>query len=190
MLRILKVQAFWDIYYEHCSYFSPGSLARLFRRNHFEILDSYFAYDDQYLFLEAKPAQDTMQKPGQLEEDVDELRKLVYEFVTKINDQLEEWRMRLFEMKAQNKRVAVWGGGSKSVGFLTHFDDLQVIKHVVDINPHMQGNFIPGIGIQYISPDDLQVFKPDVLIVMNGIYQEEIRKMLSAMDLYPALICL
>jgi SAM-dependent methyltransferase len=31
--RILKERAFWDIYYEHCSYFTAGSLARLFRRN-------------------------------------------------------------------------------------------------------------------------------------------------------------
>jgi len=29
--RILRDCAFEDIYYEHCSYFSPGSLARLFR---------------------------------------------------------------------------------------------------------------------------------------------------------------
>src|SRR5262249_10284459 len=27
-LRVLRECAFWDIYYEHCSYFTPGSLAR------------------------------------------------------------------------------------------------------------------------------------------------------------------
>jgi len=190
IVRILKIQAFWDIFYEHCSYFSPGSLARLFKRNNFEILDSYLEYDDQYLFLEAKPTRRRIQKPGPLEEEVKELRTLVDEFVIKINNQLDQWRKQLVEMKAQNKRVAVWGGGSKSVGFLTHFDELKVIKHVVDINPHMQGNFIPGIGIQYVSPDYLSVFNPDAVIVMNGVYQEEIRKMLSEMDQYPELICL
>ena len=30
VVRILREAAFWDIYYEHCSYFSPASLARLF----------------------------------------------------------------------------------------------------------------------------------------------------------------
>ena len=35
--RILHECAFWDIYYEHCSYFSPGSLSRLFRSCKFEI---------------------------------------------------------------------------------------------------------------------------------------------------------
>ena len=31
--------AFWDIYYEHCSYFTKGSLARLFRQAGFEVRD-------------------------------------------------------------------------------------------------------------------------------------------------------
>ena len=31
VMRILNLRAFWDIYYEHCSYWSPGSLARAFR---------------------------------------------------------------------------------------------------------------------------------------------------------------
>ena len=38
VVRVLREAAFWDIYYEHCSYFSPGSLARLFRRSGFDVL--------------------------------------------------------------------------------------------------------------------------------------------------------
>ncbi|MDL5502559.1 MAG: class I SAM-dependent methyltransferase, partial [Candidatus Methanoperedens sp.] len=52
--RILKDMAFWDIYYEHCSYFSPGSLARLFRNNGFEVIDLWVDYDDQYIMLGAR----------------------------------------------------------------------------------------------------------------------------------------
>ena len=55
--RILEMCAFEDIYYEHCSYFSPGSLARLFQRHGFEIIDLQTVFDDQYVLLEAKPAQ-------------------------------------------------------------------------------------------------------------------------------------
>ncbi len=53
--RILDIQAFWDIYYEHCSYFSAGSLARMFRATGYEILDLRLVYSDQYLLIEAKP---------------------------------------------------------------------------------------------------------------------------------------
>ncbi|MFQ5760309.1 MAG: class I SAM-dependent methyltransferase, partial [Acidiferrobacterales bacterium] len=37
--RILREMAFWDIYYEHCSYFAQGSLARLFQHCGFNVID-------------------------------------------------------------------------------------------------------------------------------------------------------
>ncbi|MGD9932043.1 MAG: class I SAM-dependent methyltransferase [Mangrovibacterium sp.] len=190
IVRILNIQAFWDIFYEHCSYFSPGSLARLFRKNKFEVLDTYLEYDNQYLFLEAQPSQSIQSAVHPLEESVTELQEAVDDFVVKINDQLGSWRKNLQEMKDKGQKVVVWGGGSKSVGFLTQFDDLQVIEHVVDINPHMQGNFIPGIGIQYITPDQLKEVMPDVVIIMNGVYKNEINSMLAERGMHPELICL
>src|SRR5581483_2756188 len=41
VLRVLRDTAFWDVYYEHCAYFSLGSLARLFRACDFDVLDVY-----------------------------------------------------------------------------------------------------------------------------------------------------
>ncbi len=49
------IVAFWDIYYEHCSYFTPVSLRYLFENNGFEVLDLATEYDDQYLMIEARP---------------------------------------------------------------------------------------------------------------------------------------
>lgn len=190
IIRILNIQAFWDIFYEHCSYFSPGSLARLFRKNHFEILDTYLEYDNQYLFLEARPSPSNSSPEHPLEESIQQMQEYVDDFVVKINQQLGSWRNRLQKMKDGNKNVVVWGGGSKSVGFLTQFDDLKAIGHVVDINPHMQGNYIPGIGIQYITPDQLRNIKPDVVIIMNGVYKNEINTMLAERGMHPELICL
>ena len=188
IVRILKIQAFWDIFYEHCTYMSPGSLARLFRLNNFEVLDMYLEYDNQYLFIEAKPVKTPSTRIHPLEETVEELKKLTKEFVEKINIQLGEWKEKLTKFKEENKKVVIWGGGSKSVGFLTQFHDLGVIKHVVDINPHMQGNYIPGIGLQYVGPEFLKEYKPDVIIVMNSVYIEENRKTLNAMGLDPLLL--
>ena len=190
IVRILKINAFWDIFYEHCSYFSPGSLSRLFRWNNFEVLDNYLEYDEQYLFVEAKPSETISEIPHPSEETVEELKSYVDKLVITINETLGLWKERLLKMKSENKKVVIWGGCSKSVGFLTHFNDLNVINHVVDINPHMQGNFIPGIGIQYVPPQFLETYKPDNVIIMNGVYENEIRKMLSDMNLEPELISL
>ena len=190
IVRILQINAFWDIYSEHCSYFSPGSLTRLFRMHNFKILDLYIGYNDQYMYLEAKTNDDSESPVLPLEESVEELKSYVDEFVVKIKEELGKWREILIKLKEQNKKVVIWGGGSKSVGFLTHFNELDVIKHVVDLNPFMQGNYIPSIGMQYVGPAFLETYKPDTVIVMNGIYENEIRKMLLEMNLTPELICL
>lgn len=188
IVRILKIQAFWDIFYEHCTYMSPGSLARLFRLNGFEVLDMYLEYDEQYLFIEAAPVKEQSKKLHPLEESIPELKELTKVFVTKITAAFDEWRKKLSRFKEEGKRVVIWGGGSKSVGFMTQFADLDLIQHVVDINPHMQGNFMPGIGKQYVGPEFLKDYKPDVVIIMNSVYINEIGKMLNEMGLDPELI--
>lgn len=188
IVRILKVQAFWDIFYEHCTYLSPGSLARLFRLNNFEVLDMYLEYDEQYLFIEAVPVKEASDKIHPLEESVSELKELTKVFVDKITTAFDEWRRKLTQFKSEGKRVVIWGGGSKSVGFMTQFNDIGVIDHVVDINPHMQGNYMPGIGKQYVGPEFLKTYKPDVVIIMNSVYIKEIGKMLNEMGLDPELI--
>jgi SAM-dependent methyltransferase len=188
IVRILDIQAFWDIFYEHCTYYSPGALARLFRKSGFEVKDMYLEYDQQYLFIEGTPANGSTGAEHELEESIEELKELTRKFVEQINKQLGEWRERLGRYKEEGKKVVVWGGGSKSVGFLTQFADLDVIEHVCDINPHMQGNFIPGIGKQYVGPDFLEEYKPDVVIVMNSVYMEEIRKDLADRGLEPEML--
>lgn len=183
--RILEIPAFWDIYYEHCSYFSAGSLARLFRSTGYEVLDVRLDYSDQYLLLDAVPCDEPSTKIMPLEESVSEQRERIARFKTQIKAQLGAWRSRLTQMKTAGRKVVVWGGGSKSVGFLTNFADLELIDYVVDINPHMENNFIPGIGSQYVQPSFLATFQPDVVVIMNGVYQKEITASLHQMGVYP-----
>jgi len=183
--RILKLPAFWDIYYEHCNYFSPGSLARVFRRCGLRPTALRLDYGDQYVLIEAVPDAPGAGEPLALEEPVAEQLARVRRFQDRIRVQLDGWRTRLGRMKAEGKRVVVWGGGSKAVGFLTQFADLSLVEHVVDINPHMHGNFIPGIGCQYVPPAFLADYRPDAVIIMNGVYEKEITAALHAMGVQP-----
>ncbi|SEA44851.1 C-methyltransferase C-terminal domain-containing protein [Desulfuromusa kysingii] len=188
--RILDIQAFWDIYYEHCSYFSAGSLGRLFRNAGFDVLDIRLDYSDQYLLIEAVPSDTPAEKTFPIEETVADQKVRIENFKTKINQQLSEWEKRLKQMKESGEKVVVWGGGSKSVGFLTQFSDLSLIDYVVDINPNMEGNYIPGIGSRYVQPEFLKDYQPDTVIIMNGVYQDEITKTMSAMGVNPKVYSL
>jgi hypothetical protein len=187
MGRILKTQAFWDIYYEHCSYFTAGSLARLFRSAGFEVLDLRLDFEGQYLRLDARPADPVPAEPHPIEQSVEEHEALVEEFRVRLRHRLQEWRERLVELKRCEKKTVLWGGGSKAVGFLTCFDDIGLIEYVVDINPHLEGNYIPGIGKQYVQPSFLESYRPEAVVIMNDVYQREIAATLQQMGLNPAL---
>ncbi|NEO75730.1 class I SAM-dependent methyltransferase [Moorena sp. SIO4G3] len=189
-IRVLKDLAFEDIYYEHCSYFTPGSLARLFRNCGFEVTDLYRAYGEQYLLIETRPVTIPSEKVHPLEESLEELTHHVKHFTNEISKKLENWKQHLEQMHAQGKRVVVWGSGSKCVAFLTTLDTTDKIEYVVDINPHRHGKFIPGVGKQIMAPEFLKQYKPDQVIVMNSIYCHEIQQMLDKMGVTTEVISL
>ncbi len=185
--RILRELAFWDIYYEHCSYFSPGSLARLFRNGGFDVLDLRKDYEDQYLMIEARPRADNHWPPLPQENDLQELASEVAYFADNCQNKVDTWKRNLQEMKRDGRRVVLWGGGSKGVAFLTTLGVQDEIEYVVDINPYKHGTFMAGGGQEIVLPRFLQEYKPDTVIVMNPIYCGEIQQELASMHLNPEM---
>lgn len=189
--RILRDQAFWDIYYEHCSYFSQGSLARLFRRAGFDVINLWTDYDDQYLMIEARPGGEQVTPPLPQEDDLDALRAEVNLFAGRLPVRLDGWRRRLERYRREGRRVVLWGGGSKGVAFLTTLgagEDL--VQYAVDINPYKEGTYMAGTGQRIVRPEFLREFRPDVVVVMNSIYCQEIRGDLEKMGLDPLLLAI
>ena len=62
------------------------------------------------------------------------------------------------------------------------------IAAAVDINPHRQGYFMPATGHRIVGPQDLVELKPDVVIVMNPIYRDEIAADLAKLGLSPQVM--
>lgn len=195
--RVLREGAFWDIYYEHCSYFSPGSLARLFRAEGFEILELYLDFDDQYILLMARPCGTAA--PGRdlrgtaavghgLEDDLGELANEVEQFERVSTKRIADWRRQIEQSISAGRRIAIWGSGSKAVAFLTTLKADGNIACVTDINPYRHGKCMPGCGHQIVPPKALAQYKPDDVIVMNPVYLEEIRQDLEGMGLHPRLL--
>lgn len=188
-LRILREGAFWDVYYEHCSYFSVGSLARLFAGSGFEIIQLELAYADQYILLMARPAERPVQLSLKMEDDLAELTEAVDNFARICSAKIKRWHKCIEELVRQNRRVVLWGSGSKGVAFLTTLRLNSHIEYVVDINPYKHGKYMPGTGEQIVSPQFLTDYKPDYVIVMNPIYwreiQEELKRLRVRAELLP-----
>jgi SAM-dependent methyltransferase len=188
VVRILREGAFWDIYYEHCSYFSPGSLARLFRRTGFDVLALERDYDDQYIVLEARPGHDDDPRPLADEESPEQLAEEVRRFKGTFAETTWRWRDFLRSARSNRKRVAIWGAGSKGVAFLTTLATGDEVAYAVDINPYKQGKYLAGTGHRVVGPDWLADEPPDVVIAMNSSYLDEIRGRLSSLGLSDARV--
>lgn len=184
---VLNDLAFWDVYYEHCSYFTKGSLAYLFQLAGFSVLDLWTDYDDQYLMIEARPRQNEAAKfaPNGTEQTLAKIAK----FQADVNKLRVDWQKKLDGFKANKQKFVLWGGGSKGVAFLTTLDlTLEDIQYVVDINPNKTGTFMAGTGQEIVAPDFLKTYQPDVVIIMNPIYTAEISSDLHNMGLSPQIL--
>ena len=183
--RVLREGAFWDIYYEHCSYFSEGDHARALRAAGLEVTGSRLAYAGQYIVQHAAPA--AGRAPVAAEGDLPALRALAAGFPGRVAGTLNAWRRRLESARAAGQRVALWGGGSKAVAFLSDPALADCVTQVVDINPYKQGRFLPGTGHRVEAPAALADTRPDLVIAMNPVYRAEIAADLRGMGLSPAL---
>ena len=189
--RILEEEAFWDLYYEHCSYFTSGALARLFERCGFEVLRLEKGFEAQYLMLEARAAaRGGAEAAGKGAEELRGLADLVARFQARVGERLAAWRRQLAAWQREGRRVVLWGAGSKASGFLTTLGVGDEVAAIVDINPRKQGMFQSGTGHPILAPAALPALRPDVVVVMNPAYRDEIRRDLSAMGLAPRIECL
>ena len=188
VLRVLREGAFWDLYYEHCSYFSPGSLARLFRAAGFEVQELAVAFAGQYVLLTAWPADGPTRPRLPLEDDLGALAEAVDAF-GRVGAAVARWRTTLDDLRARGRRPIVWGSGSKGVAFLTTLGAAEgLVEYVVDINPYKQGQFMPGTGQPIVAPEFLPRYRPTDVLVMNPTYTEEIRQQLGGLGLAPDLL--
>jgi hypothetical protein len=182
--RILEEGAFWDVYYEHCSYFTADSLARLFRSKGLTVTRLELGFDDQYLLLHAQDGPDSRApKPGAVEATV----KMCRAFGESAKREITRWQEIISELSNRDRRVVLWGAGSKSVGFLSALRHDEAIEAVVDVNPFKQQSFLPGSAHEIVEPAALREMKPDLVLVMNPVYADEIADMVAGLGVHPQI---
>ena len=178
--RIWDECAFEDIYYEHCSYFTPGALARAVRAAGFAVTELRRDYGDQYLVLEATLAPGADRRFA-IEEEPHETSAATAAFAARIYAAKARWRNALDPAAGAPAPIAIWGSGSKCVAFLKTLGAEGRVAAIVDINRHRHGRFAPGLGVPIQPPAALSALQPRRVVAMNGIYADEIRADLGAL---------
>ncbi len=186
-LFIFKDQSIWDLMYEHCGYFGHESLSSIFTRCGFDVIELATTFGGQFLGIVAKPSQHEL---GSAPPVGDEFRlgAHVDRFAELFEARKAEWQQRIQALRSAGKKLAVWGAGGKTVGFMNLFQIAEDVETVVDINPRKQGHFVPGTGQAIVAPEALKERVPDAVIVMNKNYTHEIRKQLGELGLRPEIL--
>jgi len=175
--RVLREGAFWDVYYEHCSYFTMSSLAGTLGLCGFDVDSLRTGFEDQYLLAGASlGGHATEPNPA----TASELAGLVASFADDAARSIANWQRRIGDVTSAGGSVAIWGGGSKAVAFIASVGERNLT--VVDINPHKQGKWLPSLGVKVEPPSVLKTVLPDLVIAMNPVYLDEIGRHLAQLS--------
>lgn len=176
-----------DLFYEHCSLFSPDSIATALEAAGFEPIRISKVFGEQYLWAEARPGarmaagQGSREAPGALGAEA-------ARFAERRKEIIDAWRS-LVEARAGVSDVWLWGASSKGVTFAALVDpDARWLKGAIDINPNKAGRFMPVTGLPIAAPEALR--GGDVVIVMNPNYKAEIARDIERMGKRAEILCL
>ncbi len=184
---ILRNQVFFDFFYEHCSYFTPSSLATAFQRAGFGVEGVDLVFGNQYQWLKARADSTSpiiTTSPG-------EIVTLAHEYAEKERLFIEKAVGRLQSLRAQQKKIAVWGAGAKGVTLCNLLDPSgEIIDCILDINPEKQGKFLPGTGHPIFAPTAVNERNIHVVVGMNPNYYHEHTSLLTELRPQASLIYL
>ncbi|HEV2354503.1 MAG TPA: hypothetical protein VGR89_09680, partial [Puia sp.] len=160
---IVKKNAFWDIFYEHCNYFTEESMEAMFDGC---ITGNFFG--GQYMYLWADLSRLRPSIPAGI--PITSREGLIF------RDQVDHY----YKLLRNGKSFAIWGAGAKGSTFLNLLDKKkEYVKYVIDINPAKQNRYVAGTGHPILPPEILEVDPVENIIVMNENYFDEIKTTLN-----------
>ena len=101
-------------------------------------------------------------------------------FQDRVEKTKDDFVIFLTEAKKQKKKVAAYGAAAKGntlINFAGILPDL--IPFVVDKNPAKQNKYMPGSRIPIKTPEKLQEYKPDYVLILPWNIADEIKHQLS-----------
>lgn len=179
--RVFAERAFWDIYYEHCNYFTEQTTTNAFVLAGLEITRIARVYDDQYLIAEAR-ARSRADPAGALLRQADLLAKY-REFADDVRVAIDACQAALRHLRQQQRPLILWQGAAKTVGFMSVLRDPTVIDGAIDLSPQRQGKYLPGSGLPVFAPEELRRLAPKFVVLMNPVYLGEVRAQIAALGL-------
>ena len=164
---------FWNLVYEHRSWYLPEGLMNLCLVAGLEVRDIRASWKREYL---SAVAMRTASGSGRRQRRFATASlEGLQSFRAEWSRTVEQWQARLAAWRRSGVRVVAWGAGARAVTFLGGFDCRGLIDVVIDVNPIRQGKYLPVSGLRVEPPSFIRTFKPDVILITNPTYKSEIQ---------------
>lgn len=184
--ELLSTFGLWDYLYEHVSYFTAASLRAVLQAAGFEVLAMQRGFGGQFLCADVRVSKKVPDGGGASIDGPP--AHALREAAAGMLERLHDWRCWAAALPAGGT-VSIWGAGSKGVMFLNLLGLAapHAIEVVVDQNTDKHGLFVGGTGQRIVAPEALRGSGVEQVVLMNGIYESEVRSRLAGMGLAPEL---
>jgi hypothetical protein len=188
LLNLIKNNQFDTIYHEHYSYLSVTSLLPIFESHGLKIIKVeklithggsiriYVAKSVSSWAVEISVANLLMEEAENDPRDESVWSSIQRKTLQVKSDLVNE----LVECQAKGIKVAAYGAAAKGNTLLNYSGiTSELIKYVIDLNPHKQGNYLPGSRIPIVGLDELTKNPPEVLLVLPWNLATEVKNQLN-----------
>lgn len=176
--------AFFDLFSEHCSLFTPGSMRHAMVAAELSSIEVRTAFGGQYLAATARGARSAQAMAAEPRSDFTAARE-------RLLRERDAWRERLEGLVARGP-LFVWGAAAKGVSIVNQLGiGHERIPCLIDINPSKQGTYVPITGQRVISPAEFAEraagLADTTVLIMNPNYEREIVQQLAALGCAPRI---
>ncbi|MNM79961.1 hypothetical protein D3C81_919090 [compost metagenome] len=184
LLTLMAGQQFDTLYHEHYSYLSLTAVQTLCERNGLQVFDvsqlpthgGSLRVFVQRLDGERRDVQPAVRQQLQAELAAGVKTPGFYATLAPAAERIKHDLLRfLLQAKADGKRVVGYGAAAKGNTLLNYAGvKPDLLAWVADANPHKQGKYLPGSRIPIVSPAQIDIEKPDYVLVLPWNLLDEI----------------
>jgi len=178
--ELLDRREFDTIYHEHLCYFSMTALNNLFERHgmvltHVERIPLHGGSLRLFVSNQGRPMESVRSLLREEKEwGADHVRSYL-DFANSVAKVKDSIRSLLTSIKEDGGTIAAYGAAAKGTVLLNYCGiGADTLEFIVDLSPHKQGLYMPGVRVQICPPTRLLEAMPDYTLILAWNLTEEI----------------
>lgn len=166
---ILKYDGYYELIRDHLAYYTFDTLRYTVEAAGFEVLEEEMINRDTLSVIVRKKKQPAKK------EDCKKIEKIDVSGLLKSQDTIgSEIRQLIKELKAEGKRLAVWGASHQGFTLASTTDIGAFARYMIDSAPFKQGKYAPASHLPIVPPEHFMTDPVEAVLIVAPGYTEEI----------------